>query len=56
MGLKSYDFEILDFLVRNNEVSILRINKVLKKNFNFEILISENKIKLPSDVCCKINM
>ena len=67
MGLKSYDFEILDFLVRNNEVSIkelkknmnlsissikisiLRINKVLKKNFNFEILISENKIKLPSE-------
>ncbi|MGL5593445.1 MAG: helix-turn-helix domain-containing protein, partial [Cetobacterium sp.] len=67
MGLKSYDFEILDFLVRNNEVSIKelkknmnlsissikvsisRINKVLKKNFNFEILISENKIKLPSE-------
>ena len=67
MSLKSYDFEILDFLVRNNEVSIKeleknmnlsvssikvsisRINIVLKKNFNFEILINENKIKLSSE-------
>ena len=67
MSLKSYDFEILDFIVRNNEVSIKelkknmnlsissikvsisRINTVLKKNFNFEILINENKIKLSSE-------
>lgn len=31
MGLKSYDFEILDFLVRNNQVSI----KELKKKYEF---------------------